>query len=127
MTASGGAELGRLVVATRRDLGARALAAGHDATDELILLLLRHWPHHALARLAAQSEHHRDIVHVGLLARAQVREVWEARHGISPEWETLHGGLVGVAWLILLQTWFHDVEQRQRFKAHSRSIAASRH
>jgi hypothetical protein len=119
-------DLEALVAWTRQKLGVRAIAAGPAATEELIRLLLRHWPHHGLDRLASHSQHHRGIVHVGLLARAQVREVWEARHGVSPEWEAIHSGLVGVAWLILLEAWFVDHGKRVQFRAYSRALAPRR-
>jgi hypothetical protein len=126
MSAAAMPEIDILVAWTRQHLGVRAVAAGPEATDELVRLLLRHWPHHALDRLASNSPHHRGIVHVGLLARAQVREVWEARHGVSPEWESIHAGLVGTAWILLLETWFVDHSQRAKFREYSRALAPRR-
>lgn len=104
--------------------GGLAQAAGPERTAALMRLVLRHWPHEHLRTIArAGGKNHAELVHVGRLLRAQVREQYEARHGISPTWGVALEPLLDAAWLILVELWFRDLDMRATLRVVSKRIA----
>jgi hypothetical protein len=84
-------------------------------------LVVRHWPHNHLE--ACDGKNARSIDHAMLLVRAQVREQWEARHGIGPLWDLVLGGTVSAASHVVLGLWWSDERWRAGLRAMSRSLA----
>lgn len=104
--------------------GTLTAAAGPERTAAILRLVLRHWPHEHLRVIARDGgRNHADLVHVGRLLRSQVREQYEARHGISPTWTVTLQPLLEAAWLILCELWFRDVDIRATLRVVSKRIA----
>jgi hypothetical protein len=96
--------------------------------DELTNLVIRHWPHrHLEACLKRGGQHNKAALHAMTLVRAQVRERWEARHGIGPLWQLLLGGTVTAICHVLLERWFREPRTRVAMRALSVRIARSPH
>ena len=104
--------------------GRLAEDVGRERMGALMRLVIRHWPHEHL-RIIARSggRNHADLVHVGKLLHAQVREQWEARNGISPDWDLVLAKAVSACWLVLLEFWFRDTDFRVTLKVLTRKIA----
>ena len=77
--------------------------------------------HHAAGRSGGKN--HADLVHVGRLSAAQVREPWEAMNGISPDGDLVLARAANACWLVLLELWFRDRDFRVTLKVLSRKIA----
>jgi len=104
--------------------GSLAAQAGPERTAALMRLVLRHWPHEHLRLIARDGgKNHADLVHVGKLLRAQVREQYEARHGVSPTWNIVLGPLLDAMWLTVVESWFRDKDFRVTLKVVSKRIA----
>lgn len=97
---------------------------GRERMGAIMRLVIRHWPHEHL-RIIARSggRNHADLPHVGKLLHAQVREQWEARNGISPDWDLVLARAANACWLVLLELWFRDPEFRVNLKVLTRKIA----
>ena len=104
--------------------GRLAEDVGRERMGAIMRLVIRHWPHEHL-RIIARSggRHHADLPHVGKLLHAQVREQWEARNGISPDWELVLAKAANACWLVLLELWFRDKDFRVALKVLTRKIA----
>lgn len=85
--------------------------------DELTRLVILYWPHrHLEAAEQAGGHNHKAIDHALALARAQVREQWEARHGVGPFWAAvLAGTLEGITHTVL-RLWLSDRGWRERLE-----------
>ena len=119
--------LDRLVEHVTAQCGQRARMAGKARVHELTRLVVRHWPHHhveAIHRVGGRT--HAAIDHAMLLTRAQVREQWEARHGIGPLWHLFLGGLTTSICHVVLNLWFSDRAWRVMLRGLSRQIAEDR-
>jgi hypothetical protein len=104
--------------------GTLAEKAGSERTAALMRLVLRHWPHEHLRVIAREGgKNHADLVHVGRLLRSQVREQYEARHGVSPTWGVVLAPLLNAIWLVVVEAWFRDVDFRVTLKVVSKRIA----
>lgn len=90
--------------------------------DELVALVIRHWPHHHLEAVLHHGRHHKAIAHAMVLVRAQVREQWEARHGIGPLWSMALAPAVAAISHVLLDLWFADAGWRGALLTMSRRI-----
>ena len=114
----------RLTDQIASQLGSIAEDCGEHRLGAIMRLVIRHWPHEHL-RIIARSggRNHADLVHVGRLLAAQVREQWEARHGISPDWDLVLARAANACWLVLLELWFRDRDFRVTLKVLSRKIA----
>lgn len=114
----------RLTDQIARQLGGIAEDCGVERLGAIMRLVIRHWPHEHL-RIIARSggRNHADLVHVGKLLAAQVREQWEARNGISPDWELVLAKAANACWLVLLELWFRDTDFRVTLKVLTRKIA----
>lgn len=113
----------RIVELVSGRVGQLAVAAGPERTLAMMRLVLRHWPHEHLRILArAGGKHHADLVHVGRLLRCQVREQWEARHGISPSWLTTMSPLLDAMWLVVVEDWWRDKDYRVTLRVLSQRI-----
>jgi hypothetical protein len=104
--------------------GTLAEKAGAERTAALMRLVLRHWPHEHLRVIAREGgKNHADLIHVGRLLRSQVREQYEARHGVSPTWGVVLAPLLNAIWLVVVEAWFRDVDFRVTLKVVSKRIA----
>ena len=104
--------------------GTLAEKAGSERTAALMRLVLRHWPHEHLRVIAREGgKNHADLIHVGRLLRSQVREQYEARHGVSPTWGVVLAPLLNAIWLVVVEAWFRDVDFRVTLKVMSKRIA----
>lgn len=114
----------RLTDQVSRHLGGLADECGPERLGAILRLVIRHWPHEHL-RIIARSggRNHADLVHVGKLLHAQVREQWEARNGISPDWDLVLARAANACWLVLLELWFRDTDFRVTMKVLSKRIA----
>lgn len=108
-----GEALDQLTEYVRRSCGSRAGIIGRSRFDELVSLVIRHWPHRHLAAIErAGGKNHAALEHAVALVRAQVREHWEARHGIGPLWALLHRGAVDAICHVILGLWWSDPQMR---------------
>jgi len=104
--------------------GTLAEKAGGERTAALMRLVLRHWPHEHLRVIAREGgKNHADLIHVGRLLRSQVREQYEARHGVSPTWGVVLAPLLNAIWLVVVEAWFRDPDFRVTLKVVSKRIA----
>ncbi len=108
----------------RYRLGARVTHAQPWRVDELTALSVRYWPHRHLEAVLPQGRNHAAIGHAMRLVRAQVRETWEARHGIGPMWNLVLGDTVDGIGLCLLDLWFSDDRWRCGLRSMARKLAA---
>lgn len=110
-------DLEQLAAHVRYRLGHRVVYAQAWRVDELVSLTVRHWPHAHLEALLLQGRHHKALDHAMVLVRAQVREQWEARHGIGPLWGLVLSGTVDSISQCLLDLWFSTPAWRDRLRA----------
>lgn len=105
-------------------VGSLVQDCGQARMGAILRLVIRHWPHEHL-RIIARSggRNHADLVHVGKLLHAQVREQWEARNGISPDWDLVLARAASTCWLVLLELWFRDTDFRATLKVLTKRIA----
>ena len=114
----------RIADLVAQQTGTLASAAGAERTAAIMRLVLRHWPHEHLRVIAREGgRNHADLVHVGRLLRCQVREQYEARHGVSPTWGVVLSPLLDAIWLVVVEHWFRDVDFRVTLKVVSKRIA----
>jgi hypothetical protein len=91
----------------------RASLCGAARFDELVRLVVRHWPHRHLEAIErAGGQNHAAVDHAVALVRAQVREQWEARHGVGPLWPLLLRGTADAISSVCLRVWFGDPSMR---------------
>lgn len=88
--------------------------------DELTALVVRHWPHYHLEAILPFGRNHKALEHAMVLVRSQVREQWEARHGIGPLWCLALAPAVAAISRVLLDLWFSTPEWRSALLAMSR-------
>lgn len=104
--------------------GTLAGAAGAERTAAIMRLVLRHWPHEHLRTIAREGgRNHADLIHVGKLLKSQVREQYEARHGVSPTWGIVLAPLLDAVWLVVVESWFRDKDFRVTLRVVSKRIA----
>lgn len=114
----------RIAEVVTQQTGTLASAAGAERTAAIMRLVLRHWPHEHLRVIAREGgRNHADLVHVGQLLRRQVREQYEARHGVSPTWGVVLQPLLDAVWLVVVEQWFRDTDFRATLKVVSKRIA----
>jgi hypothetical protein len=106
----------QLTAHVRYRLGARVDYARPWRVNELTRLVVRHWPHSHLEAVASAGQNHKAIDHAMTLVRAQVREQWEARHGIGPLWNLVLAGTVSGICHVLLGLWWSDERWRAGLK-----------
>lgn len=113
--------LAKLQAHVRYRLGGRVQQAAAWRVDELTRLAVRHWPHkHLEAAMAAGGKNDRGINHAIFLCRAQVREQWEARQGVSPLWDLVLVYTVAGITQVLLELWASDDRWRCNLRLMSR-------
>lgn len=97
---------------------------GEARLGAILRLVIRHWPHEHL-RIIARSggRNHADLMHVGKLLHAQVREQWEARNGISPDWDIVLARAANACWLVILELWWRDADFRAALKVLTKRIS----
>lgn len=106
----------------RYRIGSRATHCGAARCDELTRLVVMHWPHRHLEAAASDGRASKAIDHAMTLLRAQVREQWEARHGIGPIWPILLAGTVASISQVLLDLWFSDRQWALRLEELGRQL-----
>lgn len=111
------APLSQLQAHIRYRLAHRVEATGAWRMDELTRLVIWHWPHsHLDAADRAGGRRHKAVDHAMALVRAQVRERWEAMHGVGPLWGMVLADTVGGICECVLDLWFADTRWRQRLE-----------
>jgi len=115
-------DLEQLAAHLRYRLASRVQEAQAWRVDALAALVVRYWPHSHLEAIGTHSRHHKAIDHAMTLARAQVREQWEARHGIGPLWPLVLSGVVDGMQLCILDLWFSTPEWRAKLKRMSMAV-----
>lgn len=111
----------------RYRLGGRVQTCQTWRIDELTALVLRHWPHnHLSAAERAGGRLHKSVDHAMLLLKAQVREQWEARHGVGPMWPLLLASTVVGISHVILELWWSDVRWRERLAELGQQIREKR-
>lgn len=109
------ATLEGLAAHVRYRLGGLSQRLGAARTDEITSLVVRSWPaEHLAAAVAEGGECHRRIDHSLALMRARVREQWEHRHGVGPEWDLLLRRVVVAVGGVVLELWMSDRGWRER-------------
>jgi hypothetical protein len=117
--------LEQLTKHVRGAVGNRAALCRTERFDELVRLVVRHWPHRHLEAIErAGGRNHAGVKHAMALMRCQVREQWEARQGIGPLWQLLLAGTVTAIGEVLLDLWFGDLRMRILMRGLSRRAAA---
>ena len=111
----------QLLAHVRSQLGIRVQYCQAWRADELTKLVVRHWPHKHLEDV--EGKNCKSIDHAMLLMRCQVREQWEARHGIGPLWDLVLGGTVAAIGHVVLSLWFSDDRWRAGLRAMARKLA----
>jgi hypothetical protein len=114
------AALDQLAAHVRYRLGNRVEYAKPWRVDELVRLVVRHWPHNHLEAIAPAGKNHKQIDHAMALVRAQVREQWEARHGIGPMWGLVLAGTVTGICQVILELWWSGDRWRAALRAMAR-------
>lgn len=110
--------------AVRSQLGTRNEYAGAWRVTEITRLVVRHWPHHHLeAAMQAGGQNHRAVEYALTLLKAQVRERWEAEHGIGPLWNLVLGGVVTQVSYVVLNLWWSSASWRVTLRQLSREAA----
>lgn len=118
------ADLAQLQAHIRYRLGGSVKRAAAWRCDELARLVVRHWPHrHLEAAMAAGGINSKAIDHAMALCRAQVREQWEARQGVSPMWDLVLAGVVAGVCHVVLELWASDDRWRCELRSLARSAA----
>lgn len=112
--------LDQLAAHVRYRLGNRVDYARPWRVDELTRLVIRHWPHNHLEAVAPAGPNHKQIDHAMALVKAQVREQWEARHGIGPMWNLVLAGTVAGICQIILELWWSGDRWRAALRAMGR-------
>ncbi len=90
--------------------------------DELTGLVIRRWPHAHLEEILQEGRNHAIVPHVMRLLRAQGREQWEARHGVSPRWKERLAEAVDAISEIVLELWSSREGWRIRLRAMPRRL-----
>lgn len=115
-------DLEQLLAHVRYRIGRHVTYAQAWRVDELTGLVLRHWPHAHLEAVLNHGRHHKAIDHAMALVRAQVREQWEARHGIGPLWSLALAPAVAAISHVLLDLWFSSAGWRGALKVFGRNV-----
>lgn len=110
-------DIEQLAAHIRYRLGSRVAYAQDWRVDELTRLVVRHWPHHHLEQIElAGGRHHKSLEHAMTLMRAQVREQWEARHGVGPLWHLVLSGAVVSISIAVMDLWWSDPRWRIKLR-----------
>lgn len=103
---------GRVAVAIA---SGRTAIIGRSRLHELTELVLLHWPARHLQVVAASGPNHAAVTHAIRLCRAQVREHYEARHGMGVLWETILATVVLHVCTWMVEQWFREVQARRLY------------
>ncbi len=115
--------LEQLQAHVRYRLAAKLQYAQAWRVDELTGLVVRYWPHRHLEAVLPAGRNHAAIGHAMRLVKAQVREHWEAEHGIGPLWSLVLDGTVDGISVCLLDLWFSHDRWRCSLRAMARRPA----
>lgn len=117
----------QLAAHVRSQLGSRVAYARPWRVDALVRLVVRHWPAGHLRDAERDGGRcSKTVDHALLLMRSQVRERWEARHGVGPMWDLVLGGTVTATGQVLMRLWWADAGWRARLVELSRLAADDR-
>lgn len=117
------AELEQFCAEVCREVGQRASLAGAKRSTEIIELVLQHWPAYHLKAITQISAHHGALTHALKLSKCQVREHYEARHGVGPLWAILLATLCNQVQMVLLDRWFRADFNRAQMARFARELA----
>jgi hypothetical protein len=95
---------------------------GDQRVDELTALVVRHWAHRHLEELLPHGRNHAEVPKIMRLILAQVREQWEARHGVSPLWKERLGEAAKEIAAIVLDLWWSREGWRIQLRAMTRRL-----
>lgn len=110
----------KLAAHVRYRIGSHVQYCQEWRINELLGLVIRHWPHAHLEAVLTHGRLHKAIDHAMILVRAQVREQWEARHGIGPLWGLALAPAVAAISHCLLDLWFQSAGWRGALKVMGR-------
>jgi hypothetical protein len=91
----------------------RTAIVGKARVRELTELALLHWPARHLQAVFKHGKNHSALEHAMRLCRAQVREHYEARHGVGVLWATILGTVVLQLCHFMLEDWFREAYMRR--------------
>lgn len=115
-------EIEQLCAHVRYRIGRHVHYAQPWRVDELTGLVVRYWPHSHLEAVMQHGRHHKAIDHAMILVRAQVREQWEARHGIGPLWSLALAPAVAAISHVMLDLWFTSPAWRGALRVMGRNV-----
>lgn len=92
----------------RYRIGNRAVYVGKLRCDELTRMVVMFWPHRHLAEAMVNGRSPKEIDHAMTLLRSQVRERWEALHGMGPMWPMMIAPTVAAVSRVVLELWSSD-------------------
>ena len=109
-------------------LGRHAEAAAAWRVHELAGLAIRFFPTRHLRLVGLTKERKAAAFHLaGNLARARVRETWEARHGIDASlWTHALAPVAGDAFEMLAELWLGDDQHRRMIRTVQTELAERR-
>jgi hypothetical protein len=113
-------DLEQLAAHMRYRLAALVSQADGWRIDELTTLIVRLWPHTTLESIRTHGRNHAVIPKSLRLLRAQVREQWELRHGITPLWDSVLQGATDMISATVLDLWWESDGWRCRLRAMAR-------
>lgn len=103
---------GRVAVAVS---SGRTAIIGRARLREITELVVLHWPARHLQAIASSGPNHAAVNHAVRLCRAQVREHYEARHGMGVLWETILATVALNVCAFMVEQWFRESAERRLF------------
>jgi len=91
----------------------RTAIVGKARIREITELVVMHWPARHLQAVLRHGKNHAALEHAMRLCRAQVREHYEARHGIGVLWATILGTVAMQLCHYMLEEWFREPHVRR--------------
>jgi hypothetical protein len=103
---------GRVAVAVS---SGRTAIIGRARLREITELVILHWPARHLQAVAFNGQNHAAVTHAVRLCRAQVREHYEARHGMGVLWETILATVALHVCTVMVEQWFRESSERRLY------------
>jgi hypothetical protein len=119
-------DLEQLASHMRYRMASRISPAEAWRVDHLTALVVRHWPHTILESIQVHGRNHAVVPKSLRLLRAQVREAWELRYGITPLWDSVLGDVADGIAATILDLWWESDGWRCRLRAMARRQRESR-
>ena len=93
----------------------RTAIIGRARLREITELVVLHWPARHLQAVACNGPNHAAVTHAIRLCRAQVREHYEARHGMGVLWETILATVALHVCTWMVEQWFREAAARRLY------------